>query len=197
MGLFAYDTPYVSTYTLTIEEFTPQILSAERPAYNCAILTYTNPQFRAGPVTIDKFGLFMRMSRVLDEDLHEAIELTSFVERPVQLRLLVNLVCSFDDILEVRELSRTPPRVVQSRYDESSDTLHCTYRDGWFSRDLEYRILSADSQPRYSPNLLTFPIHLAPQDLKLTGTGSDTQLAVLRASDGISVEHQPIAMEDS
>jgi glycogen debranching enzyme len=160
LGLFAHDTRYLSTYEITIEEFTPKFLTAQRPLYNCAIFTYTNPSFRAGPVFVDELGLFLKVSRSVDEDLYEEIEIKSFIQHPIQFRMLINFESSFDDIFEVRALQPTPPRVSWSRYDESSRTVTSYYRDGSFHRRLEYRIISADSCPSYSPNLLIFPVHL-------------------------------------
>lgn len=159
-GLFDHDTRYFSTYGVTFEEFKPTFLTAEQATYNCAILTYTNPRFRARGVIVDELDLFLRISRILDEDLHECIELTSFACAPIQFRVLINLECSFDTLFEVRGLQRTPPRVVSFRYDEGSRTVVGSYRDTWFTRRLDYHIVAADSLPRYSPSLLIFPVAL-------------------------------------
>jgi len=159
-GLFAHDTRYLSTYAVTIEGFKPTFLTAERPAYNCAITSYTNPKFRAATIAVDEFALSLKISRIIDEGLHEVIEVTNFACHPVRFRLMINLECSFDDIFEVRGLHRSPPRVARFHYDAASSTINCSYRDGNFSRSLEYQIVSSDSRPRNSPNLQIFRLDL-------------------------------------
>ena len=159
-GLFAHDTRYLSTYAVTIEGFKPTFLTAERPAYNCAITSYTNPKFRAATIAVDEFALSLKISRIIDEGLHEVIEVTNFACHPVRFRLVINLECSFDDIFEVRGLHRSPPRVARFHYDAASSTVNCSYRDRNFSRCLEYQIISSDTSPRYSPNLLIFRLDL-------------------------------------
>jgi len=160
-GLFAHDTRYLSSYALSIEGFKPTFLTSERPAYNCAILSYANPRFQAGSVMVDELALSLQVTRIIDDALHEAIEVTSFAGGPIRFRLLISLQSSFEDIFEVRGLHRTPPRIVRFAYDDESATLVSTYRDREFSRCLAYQIVSSDSRPLYSPNLLIFPIHLA------------------------------------
>jgi glycogen debranching enzyme len=175
-GLYDHDTRYLSTYAITIEEYPPTFLTAERPAYNCAILSYTNPQFRAGATMVDRFALSLQISRIIERSLHEAIEVTSFAGTPVGFRLLVAFECSFEDIFEVRGLHRVSPRIIRQEYDDASGTIRCTYRDRGFSRGLDYQVVAADSRPRYSPNLLIFPITLGHQqtwraeiDARMTG----------------------------
>ncbi|HVC33770.1 MAG TPA: glycogen debranching N-terminal domain-containing protein [Chloroflexota bacterium] len=160
-GLFDHDMRYLSTYQMSIDEFTPESLTAEQAAFNSAILSYTNPTFRAGPAIVDRLALVLRITRVLDEGLHECIEITSFARQPISFRLLINLDCSFETMFEVRGLQFAPPRVVHTRYDAQARCVVCSLRDDWFYRCLQYRIVAADSEPRYSPNLLIFPIHLA------------------------------------
>ncbi|MGH2461248.1 MAG: glycogen debranching N-terminal domain-containing protein, partial [Chloroflexota bacterium] len=175
-GLFDHDTRYLSTYGMSIDEFTPEFLTAERPVFNGAVLSYTNRAFRAGPTIVDRLALFLQVTRVLDAGLHECVEITSFACSPIRFRFLVNLECSFDTMFEVRDLRPTPPRVVRTRYDANARALFGSYRDGWFNRCLEYRIISTDSQPRYSPSLLIFPVRLEHNqtwrletDIRMTG----------------------------
>lgn len=162
-GLFHHDTRYLSTYQILLNDLKLKFLTAAQPAYNCAILTYTNPKFQVGRVMVDELALLVTIRRAVDDCLHEAIELTSFAQEPLQLRLQINLECSFEDIFEVRELRPTPPRVVRSGYDDSSRTLSCAYRNGSFHRSFAYQIASADASPRYSPNLLILPVQIGPQ----------------------------------
>ena len=159
-GLYAHDTRYLSAYTVTIEGFKPTFLTAECPAYNCAILSYATPRFRAGSVDVDELALFLQIRRVVDDGLYEAIELTSFAGGPLQFHLMISLQSSFEDIFEVRGLHRTPPRIVRFRYDSAASAVVSSYRDGEFSRCLAYQIVSSDSRPRYSPNVLIFPIRI-------------------------------------
>ena len=161
-GLFDHDTRYFATYEISFEEFTPTFLTAQQAAYNCAILTYTNPGFRAGREMVDEYALYLKLVRVIEAGLHESFEITSYARQPVSFRLIVSFECTFEDIFEVRGLHRAPPRVIQQRYDDRYGIVECVYRDEWFSRCLHYRIQAADSQPRYSPNLLIFPIRLLP-----------------------------------
>lgn len=199
-GLFDHDTRYLSYYRITFEQFGPTFLTAERVTDDSAVLTYSNPPFRAGPEPVDELSLVLRVTRVLDRGLHECLELTSYAPRPISFRLMINLECSFDSIFEVRGLLPTPPRVVRSHWSDRERILTCSYRDRWFSRDLRYHVLSADSHPVYSPSLLIFRVNLehhrtwrADTYVELTGapigryaysvwTGADTREATDRKS---------------
>lgn len=159
-GLFDHDTRYLSTYEMSIDELTPEFLTAEQPVFNGVVLSYTNPAFRSGTMAVDRLTLSLRVTRVLDEGLHECIEISSFACQPIRFHFLINLESSFDTMFEVRDLRIAPPRVVYDRYDADARSVVCSYRDDWFSRCLQYQIVSTDSQPRYSPHLLIFPVRL-------------------------------------
>lgn len=160
-GLFAHDTRYLSTYTLTFDQYNPRFLTAEKTAHNSVVLTYTNDAFRVGSVAVEEFSLFLKITRILDEGLHERIEITSFERHPISFPLMVNLECSFETIFEVRGLQHTPPRLTHQWYDGESRTMVCSYRNEWFSRQLSYQVVSTDGAPRYSPSLLIVPIRLS------------------------------------
>ncbi len=163
-GLFAYDTRYLSTYEITFEGLRLRLLTAVRPAYTCATLTFTNPHFRANRVDVPELSLIVTIHRCIDVEFFEAIEITSYASSPINFLLLINLECTFEDIFEVRDLRAAPPRIFHSYFDSRSRTVTYEYRDQPFYRRFDYQIVSETPQLRYSPNLITIPVHLSPRE---------------------------------
>ena len=208
-GLYDHDTRYFSTYEMSFFGAKPRFLTAQRPAYNCAILNYTNEAFDAGSVAVVENSLSMNVTRVLDEGFHESVEIVSFFPRPIRLRLIINFECSFETVFEIRGLHRPPPRVTHLQYDAASRTVIGTYRDLWFSRQVLYRVVNSDAEPWYSPNILMFDIQLEPRQTwhlatSATMTGSTFRppprtLAAdpeIKSTDSIDAPPEPIAITE-
>ncbi len=161
-GLYDHDTRYFSTYEMSFEGAKPRFLTAQRRSYNGLLLNYTNDQFDAGPIPVAENSLFMSVLRVLDAGFHESVSIESFLPRPISFRLVVNFECSFETIFEIRGLRRSPPRVTHLQYHPASRTVEGTYRDWWFSRQIQYQVIRSDSEPWYSPNVMMFELRLEP-----------------------------------
>ncbi len=159
-GLYDNDTRYLSTYQLLLNGFIPIFLNGNAVTYNTAILSYTSPEFSAGPVRVAEDEIYLQVFRVLDEGFHERIEVTSYAEKPLQFNLIVHLIASFDTLPQVRGTAPVAPRIIRTVRSDKRDLLTFSYRNQWFERQLVYRILAADSIPRLSPNALAFPIRL-------------------------------------
>ncbi|MBI2953737.1 MAG: amylo-alpha-1,6-glucosidase [Chloroflexi bacterium] len=160
-GLYSNDTRYVSTYRLTLNGFEPSFLGLSRPFYFAQAFFYTNPRIGTAPNLIPENSLLLKVSRFIQEGVHEDIEITNYAAKPVQLTLVMNIGSDFADIFQVREIERLVPRIAQTRWDAKTATLAIHYRKGDFSRVLTCRFRGYTSPPIHSLGAMTFLVELA------------------------------------
>jgi glycogen debranching enzyme len=191
-GLFAYDTRYLSAYRISFDGFSPIFLTAEQANHDAAVFTYTNPPFRAHAVDVPELALTLRVVRIIEDQLCEEIEITSYLAVPIQMHVMIHLDSAFDDLFEVRALQPTPPRVARALWDPGERLLRFVYRDAWFSRELRYRITSADSPPSFAPALLIFPVTLVRGQTWRAAIAAEPTGTPSGRSAGLLIENPPV-----
>lgn len=163
-GLYSRDTRYVSTYRLTLNGFEPSFLGLSRPYYFAETFFYTNPRIGTAPHLIPENSLLLKVSRFIQEGVHEDIDITNYAAKPVQLTLVINIGTDFADIFQVRGLERLVPRIAQTHWDARTARLSMYYRKGDFTRVLQYRFHDCTSPPMHSLGTMTFRVELANGD---------------------------------
>jgi len=142
-GLFAGDTRVLSTYKFDVNGCSWQLLGRTCLGHGSAQWHFQNRTLRDAQGTIDAGAVVFTLNRRVDGALHDDLQITSFVQRPVQLRLIVQLDGDFSDVFQVKD-SSTPPRLRSLRLLRDDDFTLRYERDG-FVRALHLRI--APKQP--------------------------------------------------
>ncbi len=113
-GLFAGDTRVLSTYRFTIAGHAWRLLSRSRPSPSVAQWDMQNPAVRTAGLDLAEGLVHCRLRRRVSGALHDDLNVTSYAEAPVRLRLSLQLDADFSDVFEVKDRS-TPPRLGVSR----------------------------------------------------------------------------------
>ncbi len=162
-GLFSQDTRYVSSYRLTLNGFEPVFLGASQSHYFATTLYYTNPRLGSLQRAIQENGLLIKINRLIQDGMHEDIELTNYTGKRVQLLLTINLGSDFADIFQVRGLERIIPRLANARWDAGKARLSLHYRKGDFRRTFVYQYHRfSGAGPTQSIGGIGFQLDLAP-----------------------------------
>jgi glycogen debranching enzyme len=102
-GLFAGDTRVLSTYKLELNGCSWQLLGRACRGHGSGQWHFQNRSLRDAKGTIDAGTVVLTLNRRVDGALHDDFELTSFAQRPVQLRFTVQLDADFSDVFHVKD----------------------------------------------------------------------------------------------
>ena len=108
-GFYHQGTRFLSRYELRLNGHRPLLLNSSVRRDNCVLnVDATNPDdLLQGEVDVQKGTLHLARSWILWEGAcHERVEIGNYGERPVALRLSIELEADFVDIFEVRGLQR-------------------------------------------------------------------------------------------
>lgn len=103
LGLYYKDTRYLSVFETYIDNFRPVLLSSTSSRNFCANIQQTNPA-----IVIDnrpfirEDSLNLRRTRLINEGMHEKIEIVNFSRNHVMITMRIRLGCDFSDIFEIR-----------------------------------------------------------------------------------------------
>jgi len=87
-----------------------QLLGRTCLGHGSAQWHFQNRTLRDTQGTIDAGAVVFTLNRRVDGALHDDLQITSFAQRPVQLRLIVQLDGDFSDVFQVKD-SSTPSRL--------------------------------------------------------------------------------------
>jgi glycogen debranching enzyme len=130
-GLYEQDTRFLSRYVLTVDGHRPRTLATRGLEHFHAVHLLANP----GGDNLEAESLTLVRHRLVGEGLHEDLELRSYVDRPLTLRLDLTVSADFLHIFEVRGHARPrsqregPPNVVPFDEGRGLRLLHADGRD--------------------------------------------------------------------
>jgi glycogen debranching enzyme len=141
-GLFAADTRVLSTYHLGINGHRWQLLSRVRAGPSTAQWELQNPLVRTPTGELRPGEIHCRLRRRLDRAMHDCLTVRLFRQRPVQIRLMLQIDADFADLFEVKSRSQRP-RLNAQRF-ATAEGLTLLYQRRGFERGL--RVLLKDAQ---------------------------------------------------
>jgi glycogen debranching enzyme len=133
-GLFAGDTRVLSTYRIALAGHAWHILSRTRSGPSTAQWDMQNPTIMTPGGELPEGTLHLRLRRRLSGALHDDLTLTSFIDRPVSLRLSFQLDADFADIFQVKDGSM-PPRLGVQRV-PGRNGIRFAYERNGFRREM-------------------------------------------------------------
>ena len=161
-GVFAQDTRFVSHYALYANGDLWRAVTSSATGYNAARIYLTNPDLETedGPIAKDTMSLVV--SRQVDEDVHEDVEITNYAQKRVRFNFEVAIRSDFADIFEVRRRRFVRRGRVSTEWSDRSHEMRTTYENRDFKRALAYRILESGSRPHLANGRVTFEVRLEP-----------------------------------
>ena len=162
LGVFADDTRFVSHYAISAsgEPWTP--LTASATAYNAASVHLTNRTVATEDGEVAQGTLALTITRVVDEGIHEDLDVVNYSLDPVRFHLEIALRSDFADLFEVKDHRFVRRGHIQTEWNEERSELHTSYTNRDFHRRFTFHPFASDARPHYANGRVTFPIELAP-----------------------------------
>jgi glycogen debranching enzyme len=156
-GLFARDTRVLSTYRIALAGGDLHLLARTREGHGTARWQYQNRPFRSDGRDVPAGSIFVELRRRVDGALHDDLEVTSFADQLIRVRLAVQIDADFADIFEVKS-QRLPPRIGVRRTPTPTGML-LEWRRGDFHRALRVTF-DTDVRPVITGPRVTFDLTL-------------------------------------
>lgn len=162
LGVFADDTRFVSHYAISAngEPWTP--LTASATAYNAASVHLTNRTVPTEDGDVAQGTLALTITRVVDEGVHEDLDIANYSLDPARFHLEIALRSDFADLFEVKDHKFVRRGHIHTEWNEARSELHTSYTNRDFHRRFTFHPFNSDSRPHYANGRVTFPIELAP-----------------------------------
>jgi glycogen debranching enzyme len=160
-GLFAGDTRVLSTWRLTIGGYSFRLLARTRPGPSTAQWDMQNPTVRSPGGDLDEGLVHCRLRRRLFAALHDDLTITSFADRPMAIRLSLQVDADFADLFQVKARS-TPPRLAVERIPRAG-ALSFVYARRGFQRALHVSFAATSGAPTFVGTQAVFDLVLEPR----------------------------------
>jgi glycogen debranching enzyme len=175
-GLFVHETRLLSRWRYLIDDQQPSPNASSALQQNewsgyfvmaAPGVTPPPPDDGSGQVPAESRNtLELRITRVLDEGLHEDVDLTSYAMEPATFVFALDVDADFADSAETRH--RRVKGECHSRWDARSRRLTFDYtarhHSATLRRSVEMTVDRASTAPRYADGRLSFEINLAPHE---------------------------------
>ena len=162
LGVFAGDTRFVSHYAISANGEPWTRLTSSATASNTSRIHLTNRAVATEAGDILPGTLALTITRLIDEGVHEDLDVVNYSMAPVQFHLEVALRSDFADLFEVKDHKFMRRGHIQTAWLEDRQELHTAYTNRDFHRRFTYHAFNSDARPHHANGRVTFPIDLAP-----------------------------------
>jgi glycogen debranching enzyme len=161
-GVFADDTRFVSHYAIFVNGQPWLPLTSSATSATTARIYLANPSVPTEDGPVAPGTLALTIGRIIDEGVHEDLDVANYGLAPVQFNLEIALRSDFADLFEVKQHAFTRRGHTQTEWSDETGALHTSYVNGDFSRRFTFHPFNADSRPHYANGRITFEIDLGP-----------------------------------
>ncbi|MBV8964142.1 MAG: amylo-alpha-1,6-glucosidase [Hyphomicrobiales bacterium] len=164
-GLYFRDTRVVSAWAVYANGVAWDLLNGGAVGPHVARIFATNRDFLTedGPVAARTLGLMI--SRHIEGGLHEDVDVVNNSQVPVRFNLEIAIRADFADIFEVKSDRIVRRGRITTTWSPRRQTLHVTYRNRDFVREMIVRTAKGDGKTTANTNgRLSFDIALKPGD---------------------------------
>src|SRR6266581_8766624 len=152
LGLFAWDTRFLSRWLLTVDGLCPNALSTDD-------LDYFYVQFflvpGTGTIYVDADQSIIR-TRAVGNGFHEDVTILNHKDQPVDLKMRLEAAADFADLFEVKDALKKKGEFYQRI---ESDRLVLGYRREQFVRET---LITASAKAGIDEHGLSFAVHIEP-----------------------------------
>jgi len=152
LGLFAWDTRFLSRWLLTVDGLRPNALSTDD-------LDYFYVQFflvpGTGTIYVDADQSIIR-TRAVGNGFHEDVTILNHKDQPVDLKMRLEAAADFADLFEVKDALKKKGEFYQRI---ESDRLVLGYRREQFVRET---LITASAKAAIDEHGLSFAVHIEP-----------------------------------
>ncbi len=161
-GLYFFDTRLISAWSVYANGTPWELLNGGAVTFDSARIFLTNQGFLTEDGMIPRQTLAFGLSRVMDQGMHEDLDITNYGQKPVRFNLEIALRSDFADVFDVKAKRDIRRGHVNSDWSEPRQTLRTTYRNVDFARSVAVSVGRADSRAVFANGRLSFEVRLPP-----------------------------------
>ena len=160
-GLFFRDTRLIAMWALYANGARWQLLNGGAITHYAGRVFMTNCPILTQDGTIPEHTMSLVLGRWIDGGIHEDLDLTNHGMKKVRFNLELMVRADFGDVFEVKSDKQVRRGRISTTWDEGSQRLTDSYRNGDFQRAVIMRIRSA-VPATYANGRVSFEIELEP-----------------------------------
>jgi glycogen debranching enzyme len=162
-GLYFFDTRLISAWSVYANGAAWDLLNGGAVNFDSARIFLTNRAFLTedGPVTAQT--LAFALTRVIDQGLHEDLDITNHTLKPIRFNLEIALRSDFADVFDVKSKRDIRRGHITTDWSEARQTLRTAYRNADFQRAVSVSVGRSDSRAVFANGRLSFEVVLPPQ----------------------------------
>jgi glycogen debranching enzyme len=161
-GLYFFDTRLISAWSVYANGTSWNLLNGGALNFDAARIFLTNQAFLTEDGPIPEQTLAFGLSRVIDQGMHEDLDVTNHGQRPVRFNLEIALRSDFADVFDVKAKRDIRRGHINTDWSEPRQTLRTTYRNADFSRSVAISVGRTDSRAVFANGRLSFEVKLPP-----------------------------------
>jgi glycogen debranching enzyme len=161
-GLYFFDTRLISAWSVYANGAPWDLLNGGAVTFDSARIFLTNQAFVTEDGPVPRQTLAFGLSRVLDQGLHEDLDITNHGQKPVRFNLEIAIRSDFADVFDVKSKRDIRRGHIASDWVESRQTLRTTYRNADFSRSVAVAVGQSDSPAVFANGRLSFEVKVPP-----------------------------------
>ena len=161
-GLYFFDTRLISAWSVYANGTPWELLNGGAVNFDAARIFLTNQAFLTEDGPIPRQTLAFGLSRVMDQGMHEDLDITNYGQKPVRFNLEIAIRSDFADVFDVKAKRDIRRGHINSDWSEPRQTLRTTYRNADFSRSVAVSVGASDSRAVFANGRLSFEVRLPP-----------------------------------
>jgi glycogen debranching enzyme len=161
-GLYFFDTRLISAWSVYANGTPWNLLNGGAVTFDTSRIFLTNHAFLTedGPIAERTQGF--QIARVMDQGMHEDLDLTNHSRKPVRFNLEIALRSDFADVFDVKSKRDIRRGHIATDWSESRQVLRTTYRNADFARAVAVTVGHSDSPAVFANGRLSFEVKLPP-----------------------------------
>lgn len=161
-GLYFFDTRVISAWATYANGAEWDLLNGGALNYDTSRIFLTNRAFLTEDGPIAPQTLAFGVGRVIDQGMHEDLDITNHSQKPIRFNLEIAVRSDFADVFDVKAKRDIRRGHINTDWSEARQTLRTTYRNRDFSRSVAISVGAGDSRAVFANGRLSFEVALSP-----------------------------------
>jgi len=161
-GLYFFDTRLISAWSVYANGTEWDLLNGGAVNFDSARIFLTNKSFLTEDGPIARQTLAFGLARVIDQGMHEDLDITNHGQKPIRFNLELAMRSDFADVFDVKARRDIRRGHINTDWSETRQTLRTTYRNVDFSRSVAVSVGMSDSRAVFANGRLSFEVSLPP-----------------------------------
>jgi glycogen debranching enzyme len=161
-GLYFFDTRLISAWAVYANGTPWDLLNGGAISFDAARVFMTNQAFLTEDGPIAAQTLAFELSRVIDQGMHEDLDITNHGQKPIRFNLEIALRSDFADIFDVKAKRTIRRGRITTEWSEARQTLRTKYENADFGRSVAISVGKGDSRAVFANGRLSFEVKLPP-----------------------------------